>query len=87
MFDDVQGDENGLAGKIAADSISITTAPAKSQKSGMGWYPEGGANWSGVALLRGGYWSSRSVAGVFDLLNGGPEYRNDGVGFRCTKSL
>ncbi|MFZ2586686.1 MAG: SUMF1/EgtB/PvdO family nonheme iron enzyme [Alphaproteobacteria bacterium] len=87
VFDDVQGDENGLAGKIAADSISITTAPAKSQKSGMGWYPEGGANWSGNALMRGGCWGSGSGAGVFYLYDDYPGDRDDGVGFRCTKSL
>ena len=87
VFDDVQGDENGLTGKIAADSISLTTAPAKSQKNGVGWYPEGGANWSGRALMRGGYWDSRSDAGVFRLLDVSPGSRDGGVGFRCTKSL
>lgn len=86
VFDDVQGDENGLTGKIAADSISITTAPAKSQKNGVGWYPEGGANWSGFALIRGGYWGDSS-AGVFNLNYDYPGFRFDHVGFRCTKSL
>lgn len=84
VFDDVQGDENGLTGTIAADSISITTAPAKSQKSGMGWYPEGDANWSGRALVRGGCWFSGSGAGVFRLDDGGPERRYYDGGFRCT---
>jgi len=87
VFDDVQGDENGLTGEIAADSISLTTAPAKSQKNGVGWYPEGGANWSGVALVRGGCWCSSSLAGVFRLSDGGPEIRYGVVGFRCTKGL
>lgn len=32
IFDDVQGDENGLTGKIADDSISLTTAPYPSKK-------------------------------------------------------
>jgi hypothetical protein len=87
VFDDVQGDENGLTGKIAADSISLTTAPAKSQKNGVGWYPEGGANWSGDTLLRCGFWLSVSYAGVFLLGVGSPKRRYSDVGFRCTKSL
>jgi hypothetical protein len=87
VFDDVQGDENGLTGKIAADSISLTTAPYPSQEKGMGWRPDGEQNWSGVALVRGGCWGSGSRAGVFRLNYGYPEYRYDDVGFRCTKSL
>lgn len=87
IFDDVQGNEKGLTGKIAADSISLTTAPYPSEEQGMGWYPEGGANWSGVALVRGGCWHSGSYAGVFCLGSGLPDRRGDYIGFRCTKSL
>jgi len=87
IFDDIQGDENGLTGKIAADSISLTTAPYPSQEKGMGWRPDGERNWSGSALIRGGCWYSGSSAGVFHLSYDGPDYRYDGLGFRCTKSL
>ena len=87
IFDDVQGDENGITGKIAADSISLTTAPFPSMKKGMGWRPTGGADWSGDALVRGGYWLSGSGAGVFNLNYGWPDHRGGNVGFRCTKSL
>ena len=87
VFDDVQGDENGLTGKIAADSISLTTAPYPSEEKGMGWRPDRERDWSGYALVRGGCWSSGSRAGVFSLGGGYPDYRNDGIGFRCTKGL
>ena len=87
VFDDVQGDENGLTGKIAAFSISLTTAPYPSQEKGMGWRPDGERNWSGNALIRGGCWYSGSFAGVFRLNRGGPDRRRGSVGFRCTKSL
>lgn len=87
IFDDVQGDADGITGKIAGNSISLTTAPFPSQEKGIGWYPEGGCNWSGLALLRGGFWGSCSRAGVFDLCGGGPGDRGGYVGFRCTKGL
>ena len=84
VFDDVQGDEKGIiASDFAEDSISITTPPFHSREQGMGDYETW--DWSGVALLRGGYWSSGSDAGVFRLRNGWPVYRFGGVGFRCTK--
>lgn len=85
IFDDVQGDADGITGKIAADSISLTTAPYPSNEKGMGWRPNGGCDWSGYALLRGGYWGSEAVAGVFDLGYGGPGNPGVNVGFRCTK--
>lgn len=85
IFDDIQGDENGLTCKIASDSISLTTAPFPSQEKGMGWRPDGARDWSGLALIRGGYWCSGSYAGVFYLSIGWPGYRSGSVGFRCTK--
>jgi len=72
---------------IKADSPSLTTAPYPSQEKGMGWRPDGERNWSGTALVRGGFWYSGSGAGVFYLDFDYPENRNGGVGFRCTKSL
>lgn len=85
VHDDVQGNDAGIvAGRIADDSISLTTAPYPSGEKGMGWRTDGDANWSGHALIRGGYWDSGGGAGVFRLgydLPGG-DYRS--VGFRCT---
>lgn len=86
IFDDVQGDENGLVARaFAEDSPSITTAPYPSMDKGMGWYPVAGRDWSGYALLRGGYWVGGGDAGVFDLGDAWPDGRADNVGFRCTK--
>jgi hypothetical protein len=88
IFDNVQGDENGLvAHAFAADSPSVTTAPFPSMERGVGWYPGAGSNWSGRALFRGGYWYSGGAAGVFDLDGGWPVGANGDVGFRCTKGL
>lgn len=87
IFDDVQGDEIGLTGKIAEDSPSLTTAPYLSLQKGMGWRPNAGTDWSGNALIRGGYWLSGSSAGVFRLGCGWPEGENDDLGFRCTRPL
>ncbi len=85
VFDDVQGDEQGLTTKIAADSISLATAPYPSREKGMGWRPDGARDWSGGALIRGGYWVSRSGAGVFSLDYDWPVNELVSVGFRCTK--
>jgi hypothetical protein len=88
VFDDVQGDENGLVARaFAADSPSITTAPFPSLERGMGWYPKAGSDWSGLALIRGGCWYSGDSAGVFDLDYGWPGDAYDYVGFRCTKPI
>lgn len=87
IFDDVQGDENGLVkGRIPADSISLR-APFAPKVKGMGWRPSAGADWSGHALVRGGCWFSGAVAGAFRLDYVWPDYRYDSVGFRCTKGL
>jgi formylglycine-generating enzyme required for sulfatase activity len=85
VFDDVQGDGNGLSGKVAEDSPSLATAPFPSMEKGMGWRPDGARDWSGDALIRGGCWDSGSHAGVFRLSDDWPGYRYDSVGFRCTK--
>lgn len=86
VFDDVQGDDQGLIAKaFSADSPSLSTAPYPSEKKGMGWRPGSGADWSGGALLRGGCWGSESDAGAFGLDRGWPGGGRDSVGFRCTK--
>jgi len=88
VFDDIHGDEKGVINKpFDTKDPSISTAPYPSLEKGMGWRPDSGRNWSGYALLRGGYWGSGDYAGVFYLDYDWPG--NDGyyVGFRCTKSL
>lgn len=87
VFDNVQGDIDGKNSKIAADSISLTTAPFPSQEKGMGYRPDGARDWSGSALIRGGYWCSGSAAGVFSLRSGWHGDEGGGVGFRCTKGF
>lgn len=85
VFDDVQGDESGLVSKsFAKDSPSITTAPAPSMEQGVGWLPRAGADWSGYALVRGGYWYSDANAGVFRLGDVWPDLESDRIGCRCT---
>jgi formylglycine-generating enzyme required for sulfatase activity len=87
VFDDLHGDENGVINKsFDSSDPSISTAPYPSLEKGMGWRPSS-ANWSGIALVRGGYWGSDDLAGVFNLGNGWPVSDHDLVGFRCTKSL
>jgi hypothetical protein len=86
IFDDIQGDEKGIVkGKVLAESPSLAAAPFPSMQKGMGWRPEGPANWSGRALLRGGCWGSHDVAGVFYLSVVWPGGERDGISFRCTK--
>jgi formylglycine-generating enzyme required for sulfatase activity len=88
IFDDVQGDEQGVVARaFAADSPSITTAPYPSMKKGMGWQPDAGDDWSGYALLRGGCWGSVGVAGVFCLGGDSPGSGGYRVGVRCTKPV
>jgi hypothetical protein len=88
VFDDVQGDEQGLVARaLAADSPTITTAPYPSMEKGVGWQPNAGADWSGGALFRGGCWCSEANAGVFDLNGDWPGGRYGDVGFRCTKPV
>jgi hypothetical protein len=86
VFDNVQGDAKGLmAGEFQADSLSIAAAPFPSSERGVGWIPKAGYGWSGLALVRGGYWNVGDDAGVFDLGCTRPRYSRGGVGFRCTK--
>jgi formylglycine-generating enzyme required for sulfatase activity len=88
VFDDVQGDENGIVARaFAADSPTITTAPYPSMEKDIGWQPRADTDWSGDALVRGGCWCSGAYAGVFDLGVGWPDGRLDNVGFRCTKPI
>ena len=85
IFDDVHGDESGLtAHPFEADDPSLQ-APFPPKEKGMGWRPNGGRDWSGIALIRGGCWGSESYAGAFYLSSDWPVYRYGGVGFRCTK--
>lgn len=86
IFDDVQGDKDGVVARaFADDSPSLTTAPYPSMERGTGWQPRKGRDWSGHALVRGGFFYSEDDAGVFYLNYDFPGSRYDGVGFRCTK--
>lgn len=85
VFDNVQGDDQGLIAKPFAEDSASLLAPYPSMEKGMGWRPNAGANWSGRALIRGGCWDSGSYAGAFRLRNDWPGNRSGYVGFRCTK--
>jgi len=88
VFDDVQGDENGIIAKpFAEDSPTVTTAPYANRTHGIGDTSIGDGDWSGTALIRGGYWNSGDYAGVFRLSGGWRDGRYVNVSFRCTKSL
>jgi formylglycine-generating enzyme required for sulfatase activity len=88
VFDDVQGDENGIVAKpFSKESPTISTPPYPSMKKGMGWQPGHDSDWSGDALIRGGFWVSGDGAGVFNVNCGWPGDVIGSVGFRCTKSL
>jgi len=85
VFDNIQGDSNGIVAEKLSKQSGSLSAPFPSMKNGIGWRPEAGSNWSGDALIRGGYWGSESVAGAFNLGGVWPDRESDGVGFRCTK--
>jgi formylglycine-generating enzyme required for sulfatase activity len=88
VFDNVQGNDDGLIAKaFDKESPSIAAAPYPSEEKGMGWRPSSGSNWSGNALIRGGYWCSESDAGAFNLNSDWPGDRSGDVGFRCTKPI
>lgn len=87
VFDDLQGDENGLTTVIETDSPSLVAAPYPSMKKGMGWRPDGRRDWSGNALVRAAYWRSGRDAGPFYLGRVWPDYRYGNVGFRCTQPI
>lgn len=87
VFDDVQGNEQGLIAKAFAAYSPSIVIPYPREDKGQGWTPPAGRDWSGYALFRGGYWRSGSSAGAFRLLIDWPDYRFDLVGFRCTKPI
>jgi formylglycine-generating enzyme required for sulfatase activity len=86
VFDDVQGDENGIVARpFAKDSPSISTSSGLSAAQGIGWAPQAESIVAGDALLRGGCWYSGRHSGVFYLDYGHPGYEGGSLGFRCTK--
>ncbi len=86
VFDDVQGDENGIVARpFAKDSPSISTSSGLSAAQGIGWAPQAESIVAGDALLRGGCWYSGRHSGVFYLDYGHPGYDGGSLGFRCTK--
>lgn len=84
VFDDVQGDEQGVVAKAFAKDSPSLVIPYPTEDKGQGWTPPVGTNWSGRALIRGGFWVSESDAGVFRLNYGRPDNGWDYIGFRCT---
>lgn len=86
VFDDVQGNGEGLIDKpFNAHSVSLT-APALPSTQGTGWRPSISlTSWKGRALLRGGCWESQNNAGLFYLSNGNPKTAYQTVGIRCTR--
>ncbi|MFA6310626.1 MAG: hypothetical protein WCV99_13400 [Sterolibacterium sp.] len=84
VFDDVQGDKNGLIAKAFAKDSPSLVIPYPAEDKGQGWLPQAGSDWSGGALIRGGCWDSGANAGAFYLGSGWPGYRVGDVGFRCT---
>jgi formylglycine-generating enzyme required for sulfatase activity len=68
VFDDLDGDKDGvLTGPKDPSSPSFKTAPYPSEKKGMGFITTFlGRN--GSVPVRGGYWSSAAMGGVFALL-------------------
>lgn len=88
VFNDLHGDDDGVINtRFKDDDPTLTTAPYPRNEKGMGWLPDGGRDWSGGALMRGGYWDSYHHAGVFCVNGDWPHYYRGYVGFRCTKSL
>lgn len=87
IFDDVQGDDRGLIAKPFAENSPSLAIPYPAEDKGQGWMPRAGANWSGHALIRGGFWCSEADAGVFSLVGDWPDNRDVYVGFRCTKPI
>ena len=89
VFDNVQGDRNGIVcRRFDADSISLQ-APFPSMVKGVGWMPAVGwtdNDWTQRAIVRGGSWRSMDSAGVFTIMDNWPDRRSDHVGFRCTKA-
>ena len=86
MRDTFHGGENGVlpASGLPANSPYLTVPPFPICKQGMGWQPDGARDWSGGALVRGGFWYSGDDAGLFRLLYWYPQRENGVVGFRCT---
>lgn len=84
---DIEGDpESGLINApFAEGSPTIATSPYPSMEKGVGWYPPAGTDWTGSALVRGGYFVSGGDAGLFSLDFDWPANGNGYVGFRCTK--
>lgn len=87
VFDNVQGNDQGIVSKpIGKDSPSRSTVPEDCYAKGGGYiFDSSNLNWSSLALVRGGRWSSGSRAGVFRLRDGWPDGERVYVGFRCTK--
>lgn len=88
VFDDIQGDREGLNRGMFSDSPSLITQPFKSHSHGMGWSPTHGAMPKGDhALCRGGSFLSGKDAGIYGLQIAFSHGEYQSVGFRCTRPL
>ena len=88
VWDDVQGDENGLPVGISADSPSLTSQPYPRHTHGMGWSPSHGTtNRTDRGLCRGGGFLSGKDAGIYGLQTARAFGEYISVGFRATRPI
>ncbi len=78
--------DSGYVSEISPRGIPLTssTTPSEQFKSDYVWSEEVGT----FALMRGGYYGSKTDAGVYSLYGTSlPSYASEAVGFRCVHSL
>lgn len=88
IFDDVNGDEDGVITSLKDDSISLTLPPFKSCEKGAGYRHEKAPDWNDMCPVSGGDWGSTTGAGVWALALAGVRASSvDYVGFRSALPL
>ena len=84
IFDDVQGDANGVvAAAFAAGSPSIHRGDESAVTQDAGPAPGADDDYRGEALIRGGHWCSGETAGVFHLRSEDVDHADLDIGFRA----
>lgn len=87
VFNDLHGDEDGLTNQRFDDAhVSLSTALFPRNDRGMGRYPAISRDFTGFALVRGGYWAMANDAGIFALSSELPDSKYRRIGFRCTRA-
>lgn len=87
VFNDMHGDESGITSERFDDEhVSLSTALFPRNDRGMGRYPAASRDFTGFALVRGGYWAMANDAGVFALSSELPDSKYRRIGFRCTRT-